>query len=140
MSVRLVGESATTAWGETRAATVRAGDVILLFGPLGAGKTTLVRGIARGLGYAGVVLSPTFTILEIYEGRLPIYHFDFYRIADTRDLRTVDPREYYEHGVSLIEWPDRIEPWWPDRRYEIRLTIHGDSRELVERACAEARA
>jgi len=140
MTVRLNGEAETVAWGTQRAATLAAGDVLLLFGPLGAGKTTLVRGLARGLGYTGPVLSPTFGIMELYEARVPVFHFDFYRIEDTSDLRAVDPREYYGEGITVIEWPERIEPWWPKRRIEIELAIDGESRTLVERAVAEVRA
>jgi tRNA threonylcarbamoyladenosine biosynthesis protein TsaE len=138
MTLTLRGEEEAIAWGQRRAAQLRQGDAVLLFGPLGAGKTTLVKGIARGLGYTGHVLSPTFTILEVYDARLPIYHFDFYRIGGPEDLRAVDPREYYDQGITLIEWPERIEPWWPESRTELTLAIDGPTRTLAEREVRSA--
>ena len=133
MTLVLRDEAETVAWGRKLGGTLSRGDVVLLFGELGAGKTTLVRGVAEALGYAGPVLSPTYTLLEIYEARLPIYHFDFYRIADVRELRAVDPREYYDAGVTLMEWPERVQPLWPTPRLEIELTIDGSVRHLAER-------
>lgn len=133
MNVVLHDVAETEAWGARRAASLRPGDVVLLFGPLGAGKTTLVRGMARALGYDGPVLSPTFTILEVYPGRIPIYHFDFYRLADGSELRAVDPREYYDLGVSFLEWPERVKSFWPRQRIEIELSMKGPARVLMER-------
>lgn len=130
MSVTLSCEDETIAWGQERASRLQKGDAVLLFGPLGAGKTTLVRGIARGLGYTGQVQSPTFTILEVYDARIPIYHFDFYRIDSPDQLRSVDPREYYDQGITLIEWPERIKPWWPGTRTELTLSIEAATRLL----------
>jgi tRNA threonylcarbamoyladenosine biosynthesis protein TsaE len=133
MSIHLAAASDTEQWGETFAGELTRGDVVLLFGPLGAGKTTLVRGLARGLGFAGDVVSPTFTILEVYAGTWPIYHFDFYRMADATEVRAADPREYYEAGVTLIEWPERIQDWWPRARTELTLRFEGDARVLDTR-------
>jgi tRNA threonylcarbamoyladenosine biosynthesis protein TsaE len=139
MIVVLPDAAATEAWGARRAASLEPGDVVLLFGPLGAGKTTLVRGMARALGYHGPVLSPTFTILEVYPGRIPIYHFDFYRLADGSELRAVDPREYYDVGITFLEWPDRVTNFWPRRRIEIELSMRGSARALEERRVDEVR-
>jgi tRNA threonylcarbamoyl adenosine modification protein YjeE len=133
MTVELADAAATESWGRGRAAALTAGDVVLLFGPLGAGKTTLVRAMAQALGYDGPVLSPTFTILEVYPGRVPIFHFDFYRLADASELRAVDPREYYDLGISFLEWPERVRSLWPGTRIEIELEMHGQARRLTER-------
>jgi tRNA threonylcarbamoyladenosine biosynthesis protein TsaE len=111
----------TVAFGTAYASRLVRGDVVLLFGPLGAGKTTMVSGLAAGLGVTESVVSPTYTLLEVYEGRWPVHHFDFYRLADPQELRTIDPREYYDLGVTIMEWPERIEALWPRRRHEMRL-------------------
>jgi len=133
MSAFLRDEAETTAWGHRLGETLRQGDVVLLFGPLGAGKTTLVRGVAKALGYSGSVLSPTYTLLEVYEARWPIYHFDFYRIHEVEELRAVDPREYYDAGVTLMEWPERVPSLWPTPRREVALAIEGRGRRVTER-------
>jgi tRNA threonylcarbamoyladenosine biosynthesis protein TsaE len=67
------------------------------------------------------VVSPTYTILEVYDGRVPVFHFDFYRLSGPDELRTLDPREYYDQGVTIMEWPERMEPLWPTFRHELRL-------------------
>ena len=111
LMIRLATADQTELWGKAFAADLKAGDVVLLFGPLGAGKTTLARGIARGLGYGGAVLSPTFTMLEVYSGRTPIYHFDFYRVDDYREVRATDPRRMpprAEVPPAPRSWPEAL--------------------------------
>lgn len=97
--------------GLEMAKTARTGDVITLTGDLGVGKTVFTKGFAKGLGIDEDVNSPTFTILQIYEeGRLPLYHFDVYRIGDPEEMFEVGWDEYvYGKGVCLIEWADLIE-------------------------------
>ncbi len=97
--------------GLEMAKTARPGDVITLTGDLGVGKTVFTKGFAKGLGIDEDVNSPTFTILQIYEeGRLPLYHFDVYRIGDPEEMFEVGWDEYvYGKGVCLIEWADLIE-------------------------------
>jgi tRNA threonylcarbamoyladenosine biosynthesis protein TsaE len=122
----------TRAVGEALGWRLQAGDVVSLAGPLGAGKTTLAQGIARGLGVDDVVNSPTFTLVQEYAGRLPVYHLDFYRLSgpeEAVDLAIDELRAV--GGVLLIEWPERIAPLLPIDRLEIRLALEGDARRLT---------
>ena len=98
--------------GETLSRELKPGDRLLLIGNLGAGKTTLVKGIARGLGYEGMVTSPTFTIMQVYLGRLPVYHLDFYRLDVWERDEDEWEESYYGDGVTVIEWPspDAVDP------------------------------
>lgn len=99
------------------------GDVFLLSGDLGTGKTVLARGVAEGLGIREWNGSPTFTILQVYEeGRLPLYHFDVYRIEEAEEMEEVGFRDYlYGDGVTLLEWPERVEELLEGEFTEIRL-------------------
>ena len=101
---------------------MKSGDMICLDGDLGAGKTHLSKGIARGLGIAEEITSPTFTIVQEYEGRIPFYHFDVYRIGDIEEMDEVGFEEYVMgEGVSLIEWANLIEEILPERRTNILI-------------------
>ncbi|HIW41970.1 MAG TPA: tRNA (adenosine(37)-N6)-threonylcarbamoyltransferase complex ATPase subunit type 1 TsaE [Candidatus Mediterraneibacter vanvlietii] len=117
----------------------KAGQVFTLTGDLGVGKTVFTQGLAKGLGIEEAVNSPTFTIVQIYEGgRLPFYHFDVYRIGDIEEMDEVGFEDYVMgEGVSLIEWANLIEEILPEKRTEIliekdlekgfdyrRITIH----------------
>lgn len=103
-----------------------AGEVYALIGDLGVGKTAFSQGMAAGLGIAGPVNSPTFTILQIYEeGRLPFYHFDVYRIGSVEEMEEIGYEDcFYGQGVSLIEWADMIEEILPETY--CRVTIEKD--------------
>lgn len=122
----------TEAIGARLAAELRPGDVVLVSGELGAGKTTLIRGASRGLGVAEPVTSPTFTIGQTYRGRVPVSHLDLYRLAD---LGQEDPALLDDYltpeSVAFIEWPAAAEPWLDriTRRVEIRLAGE-DEREI----------
>ncbi len=111
----------TFALGERLGQAAKAGDVYTLVGDLGVGKTVFTQGFARGLGIEETVNSPTFTIVQIYEeGRLPLYHFDVYRIGDPEEMEEIGFEEYvYGDGVSLIEWANLIEEILPKERIDI---------------------
>ena len=100
------------------------GQVYTLIGDLGVGKTVFTQGVADGLGITEPVNSPTFTIVQIYdEGRLPFYHFDVYRIADSDEMYEIGYEEYiYGDGVSVIEWPQLIDDILPEKRYDVTIS------------------
>ena len=99
------------------------GQVITLTGDLGVGKTVFTQGLAKGLGIAEPVNSPTFTIVQVYdEGRLPLYHFDVYRIADVEEMYELDCEGYfYGDGVCLIEWASQIRDILPDDCHQVTI-------------------
>ena len=121
---------ATVALGRRFARRLKAGDCVALSGPLGAGKTVLVRGIAVGLGLEDdrLVASPTFVLVREYGGRLPIYHVDLYRTAaPAAELADLGLEEMLTDGVVLIEWADRAAGALPGSRWEIAVEITGAS-------------
>jgi tRNA threonylcarbamoyladenosine biosynthesis protein TsaE len=130
----LATEADTLDFGAALSQRLRPGLVIYLVGDLGAGKTTLTRGILRGLGYAGRVKSPTFTLLEPYSvSRLHLYHFDFYRFTDPQELGASGFREYFrDDAICLIEWPEKAAGLpSPDLRIEMRMVGTGRSIDLT---------
>lgn len=115
-------ESETKGIALKLASKLSAGTVIALVGDLGAGKTTFSQGLAKGLGVEEYVDSPTFSILKIYEGRLPLYHMDVYRLTDNGEDLGLD--EYiYGDGVTLVEWPSRIESLLPQDTIWISIQV-----------------
>ncbi|HEX5184547.1 MAG TPA: tRNA (adenosine(37)-N6)-threonylcarbamoyltransferase complex ATPase subunit type 1 TsaE [Allosphingosinicella sp.] len=120
--ISLSDAEATEAFGASIAPLLRPHDVIALYGNLGAGKTTLVRGILRGLGFEGEVASPTFPIVQPYEQLpVPVWHVDLYRIEDPAELEELALDEALEDAALLVEWPERLgEALWPDA---LRLTL-----------------
>lgn len=118
----LAGPEATEAIGRRLASQIRAGDVIALFGELGAGKTTLARGILAGLGHEGEVASPTFPIVIPYETlRVPAWHVDLYRIEDPAEIGELALDEALQDGALIVEWPERMgRALWP---HSLRLTL-----------------
>jgi len=121
-------EDETAAVGRDLAATLSAGDVLLLFGDLGAGKTAFVRGLAEGLGVSrDQVSSPTFTLIQEYRGgRLPLFHVDLYRIEDPREFDELGLDEIAEEGVLAIEWAERL-PAPPSHATRVSITDAGDN-------------
>ncbi len=128
--VVLPDEAATLRLGGEIAAALRRGDVVALFGDLGAGKTTFARGILQALGHTDVVPSPTFTIVQQYEtAGLDVAHFDLYRLTDPGEMVELGLDEACHRGAVLIEWPEIALPVLPAHRLDLRLGGTGDTRE-----------
>jgi tRNA threonylcarbamoyladenosine biosynthesis protein TsaE len=120
----------TEAIGEALGAMAEPGLVVGLIGPLGAGKTRFVKGFARGAGVPSeqLIASPTFVLIHEYEGRLPVHHFDTYRLPDVDSFLRLGLDEYFfGPGVALVEWADRFREALPDERLEIELEPTGPS-------------
>jgi tRNA threonylcarbamoyladenosine biosynthesis protein TsaE len=127
--------AATQALGHRLATLLFPGAVVALVGPLGAGKTQLVRAVAEGLGVADgrVVTSPTFVLIQEYRARLPVYHFDAYRLRDVREFFDLGAHEYFQgDGVCLVEWADKVEAALPPEHLRITIEVTGaDSRRFT---------
>jgi len=128
----LADEAATLAFGTALAGTLGGGALVFLEGDLGAGKTTLCRGILRGLGFEGAVKSPTYTLVEPYEiCGFRVYHFDFYRIGHAEELEFIGLDEMLaEPGLKLVEWPEKAGKLLPAPDVVIRLSVQGDGRRV----------
>jgi tRNA threonylcarbamoyladenosine biosynthesis protein TsaE len=135
----LENESVTLTFGAEIATILRPGLLIFLKGDLGAGKTTLARGILRGLGHEGKVKSPTYNLIEIYKiSRLYFYHFDFYRFTDPIEWEEAGFREYFnENSICLVEWPEKAEKLLPIADIWISFTIIGTGRNIEIQAGTE---
>jgi tRNA threonylcarbamoyladenosine biosynthesis protein TsaE len=135
LALNLADPAATTAFGRRLGELLFPGAVVALVGPLGAGKTYLVRAVAEGLGIADgrSVNSPTFVLIQEYQARLSIYHFDAYRLRGPEQFRDLGASEYFEGtGVCLVEWADRVEDCLPPEHLRITFEVTGESsRRLV---------
>ena len=112
----------TQKFAEEFSKTLEAGDVLCMYGDLGVGKTAFVQGLAKGLGIDEPITSPTFTIVNEYSGRLPLYHFDVYRIGDVSEMDEIGYEDcFYGEGVCLIEWSQLIPEILPEHVIRIRI-------------------
>jgi tRNA threonylcarbamoyladenosine biosynthesis protein TsaE len=131
--------------GRTLASQLTAGDVVAFYGELGAGKTTMIKGVAAGLGVIGVVKSPSFVIVTEYAGKLPLYHVDLYRLGargeglgaddecqlSLEEIEGIGLDSYLDgDGVCLIEWAERAEKVLPDRVKRVRMSVDGSGRRI----------
>ena len=126
---------ASQAFGESWSVDLVGGEIFALSGVLGAGKTQLVKGLARGLGYKGDVTSPTFTIVHEYTGgRLPIYHLDLYRIENEDAALVMGIEEYLpSDGVTIIEWPERIAALLPRQTQYWELEVASLTERIIKK-------
>lgn len=113
----------TQALGRRLGKLLSAGDMICMNGDLGAGKTAFVQAVAEGIGVAEDVTSPTYTIINEYEGPVPVYHFDVYRILELEEMYDIGYEEYFfGEGICLVEWADQVRELLPDERLWIEIT------------------
>ena len=132
LSVATRSPTQTRNWGKRLGKLLKGGEIIGLTGELGSGKTCFVRGVAEGLGVGkeAWVRSPTFTLINEYDGRVPVYHIDLYRVGDARELDELNLREYlFSEGVSAIEWFERL----PEREVDEWLGVDFEHRDGNER-------
>ena len=125
----------TVSIGVKLARKLKKGDVVALVGDLGSGKTVLTKGIAEGLGVKNprYVNSPTFVIIKEYKGKLPLYHFDLYRLDRSTILDAESYEEYfYDDGVTVIEWADKVRGLLPRKHIEVRLKVAGENERKIE--------
>jgi len=120
--------------GESLASKLKRGDCVAMTGDLGSGKTVLTKGIAKGLGVknAQYVNSPTFVIIKQYKGKMPLYHFDLYRLDHPGALDSENFEEYfYGQGVTVVEWAERVSGLLPKRRWEVTLKVAGENKRRI---------
>jgi tRNA threonylcarbamoyladenosine biosynthesis protein TsaE len=122
----------TIHFGETLAKDLKRNDVIALTGDLGAGKTTLIQGIAKGLGIKNYVTSPTFTIINEFNGKLPLYHVDLYRL-DKNDMDDIALEEYFSKGgITVIEWAEKIAELLPKNIMKITIKVISENERSIK--------
>jgi tRNA threonylcarbamoyladenosine biosynthesis protein TsaE len=134
LSIELDSEQETQRLGRALAEVCKPGCVIGLSGPLGAGKTRLVRAIAESLGVdPGAIASPTFVLIHEYEGRMPVYHFDVFRLKSPQEFEDLGVADYWDAGgVCLVEWADRVRGLLPEETWKVRIEPRGATRRQVE--------
>ena len=135
--MKVISRSAeeTQALGERLGARLGRGDVVACIGPLGAGKTCFLQGLARGLGVTTAVTSPTFVLVNQYRGRVPVYHVDAYRTGSLTELVDLGLEEMlHGEGVTIVEWADKLLPLLPPRTMTVTITGLGDEPRQIDLA------
>jgi tRNA threonylcarbamoyladenosine biosynthesis protein TsaE len=123
----------TEAIAEELAAILKPGDIVALYGSLGSGKTCFVRGLARGLHLSRPVKSPSFSLINEYPGETPLFHIDFYRLVNAAEISDLGWTEYLSAGgIVAIEWAEKVKKLLPVDRFDVYLSIHGDTVRGVE--------
>jgi len=120
--------------GEKLARKLKPGDMVALSGNLGSGKTTFTKGIGKGLGVKDSkrINSPTFVLIKEYNGRVPLYHLDLYRLDDLKEIKNLAIEEYiYGNGITVIEWAEKIKSILPEKHIFVKLKIKGDNKREV---------
>lgn len=138
--VRTTSAAETIALGERLGRVAEPGDLVCLWGDLGAGKTQVAKGVARGLDIRDTVNSPTFILMNEYAGRLPLFHVDLYRLTDAADALAggvVDDRQ--TDGVTVVEWPDRLGDILPAGRLDVRIAGSGDEEREIDVVATDRR-
>lgn len=132
-SFHTVSPEESRALGRALGQLLGPGSFVALTGELGAGKTVVVQGIARGVGFEGYVTSPSFVIINEYRGRLPVYHVDLYRISDPDALYDLGYREvFWSDGVTLVEWADRAVALLPESRLDVAIEFAGPEARVLQ--------
>ena len=125
---------ALRAWGEALGHQLRAGDIVVLRGPLGAGKTTLTQGLARALGVSDAVTSPTFVLINEYPGAIPLLHLDAYRLESLswEELRDAGLEDFLGRAdaIRVVEWPSMIADWLPAAQWDVEISMEEDGRRV----------
>jgi tRNA threonylcarbamoyladenosine biosynthesis protein TsaE len=118
--------------GEKLARRLKKNDVVALTGGLGAGKTTLIQGIAKGLGIKNYITSPTFTILNEFKGKLPLFHIDLYRL-DEKEFEDIALEEYFDRGgVTVIEWAEKVKDILPENVISVQISTKSDNERVFK--------
>jgi len=132
MHTIIPNESAMLLFAADIAQSLKAGSVVFLEGDLGAGKTTIVRGILNSFGYTGAVKSPTYTLVEPYIlAEQQLYHFDLYRLGDPEELEYMGGRDYFDsNAICLLEWPEKAEGFLPTPDLRVFISYHANGRKI----------
>ena len=131
MRIRSCSAADTRDFGAALGVMLERGDVVVLAGDLGTGKTTFAQGLAQGLDIHEPVTSPSFTIVQQYDGRVPVAHVDVYRLVRFQELHDLGLEELLDEGVTLVEWGDVVTPVLPGNRVMVRLTLGDDDNDRI---------